>query len=249
MTVLIGLLCQDGIVIGADSSATFGNGQISTIEQPCKKVHIVKDSVILAGTGQVGLGQRYQALVERYWQESRYLKKTHIEIGKDIAASCVQDFISTSAPRGEFGALLAFSIGKNFHVCEFAAKDLQPEFKNNQMWYVSMGSGQVIADPFLGLLRTVFWGDHLPLLNEGVFYVTWALQHTIDLNTGGINGPMQIATLSYDETLKCNKARILQDDEILEHKNNVSGIHEHLRKYKETLQGKDAKKVPELESM
>jgi hypothetical protein len=40
MTILIGVVCEDGIVIGADSSATFSAGQIPTIEQPIKKVYV-----------------------------------------------------------------------------------------------------------------------------------------------------------------------------------------------------------------
>jgi hypothetical protein len=247
MTILVGLLCADGVVIGSDSSTTFSAGQIRTIEQTSKKVRLVNDNVMWAGTGQVGLGQRFQAHVERYWKEKRYDKKTYIDIGREISALSVQDFASTRTPTGQFGALLAFPVkSKEFHLCEFGTNDMQPEFKTKEVWYVSMGSGQGIADPFLGLLRNVFWGNSMPLLNEGIFYVTWALQHTIMLNPGGINGPMQIATLSYDEKEAKAKARLLEASEILEHENNVTEIIEHLRKYKEILQGKNSKRVPEL---
>ena len=54
MTILVGLLCKDGIVIGSDSSATFGTMQNRTIEQPTDKIEIIDGKVIIAGTGQVG---------------------------------------------------------------------------------------------------------------------------------------------------------------------------------------------------
>ena len=60
MTVIIGALCKDGIVVGSDSSATFVAGSLPTIEQPTKKTFVIGDDIIFAGTGQCGLGQRIE---------------------------------------------------------------------------------------------------------------------------------------------------------------------------------------------
>lgn len=36
------------------------------------------------------------------------------------------------------------------HLCEFSTNDFQPEFKEiNRLWYVAMGSGQTLAEPFI----------------------------------------------------------------------------------------------------
>ena len=48
-----------------------------------------------------------------------------------------------------------------------------------------MGSGQPITDPFLALMRSIFWGDGLPTVQDGTFAVTWALEHAIEVNPGG----------------------------------------------------------------
>jgi hypothetical protein len=105
-----------------------------------------------------------------------------------------------------------------------------------------MGSGQPITDPFLGLMRRVFWPNSVPLLNEGIFAATWALKHVIELNPGGINGPPQIATLD----LKTKKAKLLSDPELEEHMNNAKGAEVYLREYKAILQGKASHSVPEI---
>lgn len=62
MTVLVGVLCQDGVVIGADSSMThtLATGQTGTIEQPTDKIYRVGPDVLIAGTGVVGLVQRFR---------------------------------------------------------------------------------------------------------------------------------------------------------------------------------------------
>lgn len=48
MTVLVGILCQDGVVLGSDSSATFVAGQMRTIEQACQKLYAVGNTVMFA---------------------------------------------------------------------------------------------------------------------------------------------------------------------------------------------------------
>ena len=113
-----------------------------------------------------------------------------------MSAHTIDDFASTKAKEGQFGALVAFSSQNEFHLCEFAIDDFQPELKTGDRWFVSMGSGQPIADPFLGLIRRVFFKDSQPRLNEGIFAVLWTLEHAIDLNTGGIDGPAQIGILT-----------------------------------------------------
>ena len=53
MTLLVGVLCTDGVVIGSDSAATLESG---VLQSPVKKVHVVNDSILVATAGSVGLG-------------------------------------------------------------------------------------------------------------------------------------------------------------------------------------------------
>ena len=69
MTAIVGILCQQAVVIGTDSSATFSSGSQQTIEQPIEKLLIVPDNIIVVGTGQIGLGQRFSAIVEKAWAD------------------------------------------------------------------------------------------------------------------------------------------------------------------------------------
>lgn len=235
MTVLVGVYCKDGVVIGTDSAATFAAGQVSTIEQSTRKIDIVGDHVIVAGTGAVGLSQRFTAIVDHAWRE-KVFQKSAIEIGKFLAAEAIKDFSSTSAPR-DYGALVAFPCQHKHMLCEFAPPHFQPELKTDRIWYVSMGGAQAIADPFLGLIREVFWIEGVPTHSEAVFAVAWTLSHAIKLNPGGVNAPMQIAVLASEKGKL--SARMLSDAEISEHQGNVEGAIDHLRKYGDILSGKN----------
>ena len=68
MTSILGILCEDGVVIGADSSVTTvqeGRISLSMMEQPFEKIDIISDHVIMVGTGAVGQGQRFKAIVQK----------------------------------------------------------------------------------------------------------------------------------------------------------------------------------------
>lgn len=242
MTILVGVYCKDGVVVGTDSAATFAAGQTRTIEQATRKIDIVGDHIIVAGTGQVGLGQRFTAVVEKAWTDKTF-QKPALEVGKALAAATIADFGSTSAPK-QYGALVAFPCQQKPILCEFSVEHFQPELKTDRLWYTSMGSAQPITDPFLGFIRDVFWADGLPTCSEAVFAVTWTLSHAIKLNPGGVNGPIQMAVLASEKGKYT--ARLLDPGEIEAHEENVEGAMEHLRKYRDVLAGKNAAAAPDV---
>ncbi|MBI3169598.1 MAG: hypothetical protein HYZ22_14030 [Chloroflexi bacterium] len=244
MTSIVGIKCKDGIVIGADSSATFSiNGQFNIMEQPIEKIEVIRNHVIVAGTGQIGLGQRFCAIVKKHWDDKQF--KGDIETCKTLSRLAIDDFIYTQAKMGSYGALVAFPAEKKPALCEFAVSDFQPEIKTEKIWYVSMGSGQPITDPFLAFIREIFWKDGLPTVNQAIFAVTWILDHAIRINAGGVNGPIRIAVLeTKGEQLE---ARLLSDTDLDEAKQNVDDIKKYLGEYKlehKPLNGSDA--VPRI---
>ena len=249
MTILIGILCRDGVVIGSDTSATSVDGQTPTIEQPTHKIEIVSNRMIVACSGPLGLAQRFTAIVEKASENKLFAKgKQPLEVGKELCGRALQDFASTGlAAPFDFGALIAFPIGSGLNLCEFETIRFQPELKGGgSLWYVAMGSGQAICDPFLGLQRRVFWKDgRPPTLMDGIFATVWTLQHVVDLNPGGIKGPIEVAVL--DNSKHGADARLLGERELDEHRNNIVGLEEHISKYPELLSGDLDTEVPEVE--
>ena len=245
MTVLVGVKCKNGVVIGADGIATSAAGKLSTIEIPTTKIDIIDGKIIVAGTGSVGLGQRFTHIVNNSWQ-NKLFKGNAIDIATQLSRNGLINFEQTGLrpPNIQFGALVAFPCSKVPTLCEFDIGTFQPELKvDDRIWLVSMGSGQQIADPFLFFLRSIFWRDELPTLQQAVFGVTWSLAHTVECNPGGIGEPIQIAVLSNDNGEP--SARILSQDELEEHRQNVDGAKAHLREYpSEILDSKVD--VPEL---
>lgn len=61
MTLIVGIKCADGVVMGADGAATLGNPVVgqATVTQPVSKLHIVDNRILMGGSGAVGLSQLY----------------------------------------------------------------------------------------------------------------------------------------------------------------------------------------------
>src|ERR1700683_249663 len=178
MTAIIGMLCSDGVVVGADSSATFGpHPQIKTIEQPIQKIEIVADKIILTGTGEVGLGQRFHRIVEQAWANGIFKNPTGgakpamtaIDAGVKLSQAMHESLQATRVEKNRYGAILAFPCHKKLFLTEFSIETFQPELKKDPpgLWWTSMGSGQPITDPFLALLREAMWPSSQPNVRAG----------------------------------------------------------------------------------
>jgi len=245
MTAIVGILCRDGLVIGTDSSTTFSSAVGSpTIEQPCEKLNLISNCIIVAGTGQVGLGQRFCRVVEEAYEAKIFMgPKHHTSVGNEISKRAQADFGYTSANKGLYGALVGFAIGDKPCLCEFAVSDFQPEFKTETIWYGSMGSGQPITDPFLALMREVFWEQGPPTVQDATFAATWALDHAIQVNPGGINGPARIAVM--EKTSGKYRTKILDNAELEEHRQNIEQAKERLRAFPAS-QSANAPDTPEI---
>jgi 20S proteasome alpha/beta subunit len=74
MTVIVGILCSDGVVIGSDSALAVGRVGRYTIERQegsVFKIEIIEDNIITAFTGAAGLAQRFNDLVATTIRELR----------------------------------------------------------------------------------------------------------------------------------------------------------------------------------
>jgi hypothetical protein len=244
MTAIVGIRCKDGVVIGADSSATFGDGQfLRTIEQPTRhKLEIIGDRIIVAGTGYVGHGQRFCNVLQQLWDAKKFGAQSGLDTAKMIASTAVNDFAQTIPAAHmksiDYTALVAYPAAEQAWLCELPGRlGFQPEIKMpDDLWFASGGSGQPLTDPFLALLRQVFWHDGPPNVQGGIFTAYWALKHACDLNPGGIKEPIDIAVLTREKGKLL--ARKLDKDELAEHANVVGDAAKHMGKFRDVLEGK-----------
>ena len=237
MTALVGIRCKDGVVIGADGSATFGDGQHRTIEQPAKKIEIIDNHVIVAGSGYVGHAQRFCHVVRNLWRDQQFKGKDAIAIGKMLSQTGIKDFKETGVTQLNYSALVAYSAKEGMSLCELpSAEGFQPEIKmTDGNWWVAAGSGQTILDPLLAFFRSIYWREEAPTLRGGIFTALWALLHACEVNPGGINEPISIAILEHGK--KRISARLLPEKELSEHRNMVKDASVHMASFRNIVLG------------
>ena len=232
MTLLVGIRCSDGVVVAADQAVTFGDGARPTISHRACKIEVVQNAVIVAGTGQVGMKQRLVERVDQLWAvqpgklECIKAGKTPIEICNTICSEMVNSFATTKANMGVFGALVAFPHSKSgSQLCEFATTDFQPELKDKGTWFVSMGSGQSLADPYLAFMKHVYWQDGMPKMEHALFAATWVMVMSITVAPGQVALPIDIAVLT-DKT-----ARMLSAEQVSVHMEAAKAATEHFGRF------------------
>lgn len=239
MTLVIGIKCKNGIVVGADSMATSG-GYIN-VEKNSTKIHVYDKNVIVGISGSVGMSQIELDSLKEHWQSEVVLK----------AKNLAKEFISRTAftatlPYLEFSkTLLNGQIDHNLFtgllvaapICEepvllmFDHQKSVMEADEN-IFFLSLGSGAPMAEPFLKFIDRVSWkGEPPQTINDGVFGVLWALHHVIQTNaTMGVGGNPQIAILEIQDN-KGWHARILPEEELLEHQDRVIDAEENISDY------------------
>ncbi len=253
MTLLVGILCTDGVVIAADQAMSFGDGQQTTIVHKACKIDIISERVIVAGTGQVGLGQRWHDTVRAAYAGTAKLKDTRVspfsdsatqtDLYRRLCALGLQDFVSTNVQTSQFGALVAYGDKNGPSLCEFAVKDFQPELKSPKAWFVSMGSGQRLADAYLALVRDAFWDGKQPTLEQAEFAAVWVMKRSIDASVGGVALPINIAVIAPDEK-RHFAAHMLDEDRLDEHLEAVEQSIKYFGAFKPKTS--DADSVPEM---
>lgn len=255
MTLIVGIKCDSGVVIGADSASTntTSTGQ-QTAMQPTKKLDIIDDKIIVGVSGSVGLAQFFKAEVDKLWKTNAFsgnevedarIKittafRTHlIREGKFAQDSCgvlgklqQQEIISSS--------LIAMPIKKNPVLLEFTATGSSEE-KKEAMPTVAIGCAQQIADPFLYFLRRVFWPDRLPTLVEGKIAAYWALDYSIKASPGNVGFPVKIAILEKANT--DSKAYELREEELAYLDSIVDEAEKHLKRFEAPPSSSEADKI------
>jgi len=231
MGVLVGVLCEDGVVLGSADCGPAAGGCDSS-EGARANTFVVAGDAILAGTGPIGLGQRFAEVLAAIRSDSRFQDWTGLRIAKTISVEVADDFASTHCDKGQFGALVAFTASDGFQLCEFAASDLQPELKTPARWFASMGRGRHVADSFLEFLERVFFAASPPRLNEGVFAATWAMDHAVGFGSGLVPGCPQIAVLTQDAPDVPLRARLLCSVELADQIADVRAAEKHLAAYR-----------------
>ena len=244
MTLIIGIKCSDGVVIGADGAATLGTGLgQGTARQDVKKLTVVSGRLVVGSSGPVGVTQQYEEVVEQLWSDRKFSGKKPgqaMQILQEAFLECLKlryQAAQMSVPVvgnnvASQGVLCSTILGitvSHTPLLVHVNHAGNSELTTDDVPFVSIGSGQALADPFLAFIKRVLWAGRAPNRGQAILATIWSLKHAILTNTGGVSEPMQIATIE-----KQNgdwTARELEDGELEEHRQAVMDAESKLADY------------------
>lgn len=246
MTLLVGIVCSDGVVIATDSFATYAEGTTPTIgQQPMTKVQRCENTMIYAFTGAVGVAQVLSPALDRLARGSFTNPATTAPVADamKVIASKIREEMKgflegatgvvpligreTAGVTVLCKALVGVCWGGRARLFQFDYSGA-PEEISHQLRFVALGSGQNIADPFLAFLKRVLrWPERPPTVVEARLAAAWTVHHVSQTNFGGVGGDLQMATV----TLEGGQPRVNVIDQPGEHYQKVQGAEAALLKH------------------
>jgi hypothetical protein len=247
VTLILGIRCTGGVVLGSDGAVTSAwLGQPTIQQQTVGKIHVVSGSVLVGVSGPVGLGQRIELEFKRQLDSGRIAGRSAVEVGAILRTAfwtnvLSQEFLVASALQPVLGGLaqqdalcailIALPAGDRTELIQFD-HTASPEVASDELPFATIGVGQTIADPFLAFIKRIFWPTRLPSLAEGTFAALWTLRHAISVHPGGVAKPISLYNLA-KETAGW-KAKRLDDKDLAEHEQMIAAAEDHLRRVFET---------------
>ncbi len=223
MTLIVGILCSDGVVLAADGAATYAVMGQQTVQQPMKKLQLRGGNLIVGVSGPGSLAQRFTGEIERLWAaEQQNLAgqapdQVGVRIRQVIVPHILQEMQMAQVAMGVVGqvaranalsgTLVALTLAAGHQLFQFDQQG-SPEYATAHSPFLSVRRGPLTPDPFLAFIRRLFWPDRQPTLQEGLFAAHWTVRHGITTSPGGIAEPIQIATLQNGTVRELTEAEI-----------------------------------------
>jgi 20S proteasome alpha/beta subunit len=255
MTLLIGIKCTDGLVIAADGATTFGSSLGNrTIRQPSRKLTIINNRMIVAVTGPVGLQQRFVGELEALQLNPQSKRHQVMESLAGVIRRPLKDeYLTAEAFKGALGpsavqgvlsgTMVGLMVQGEPTLIQFDHQG-SPECATDNLRFISLGSGQSLADPFLAFLRRIFWKKKPPNLQAGIVAATWALEHAIQTNPGGVDHPIQVMTLIAGKTGA--EIRDIEESELQEDRQFIEAAEKRIGEAVEALQSPPEGSIGEI---
>ncbi len=247
MTLLVGILCPEGVVIATDRQVTHGALGTPTVGQAGTKVSIIRNGEALyASSGPSWLGQQTGAALHKC--EAKFHLRTCVDcvadLSKavrsvllpsfDIAQRAVHVLGQQATQMDAIGSgLLAGRFYDGVKLIDFNPQGGGEVLTLESVPFVSQGSGKANADPFLRFIWDIFWAGKPPTLNEAILAGYWTVRVVTQLRTLGVGCGAEVFTLR-EEKSKGVAAKV-DDSALEEHDGFIAAVEDAMRGVRDTL--------------
>lgn len=265
MTIIIGTLCRDGVVIGSDGMASLNLGMTNFVGLNNLKTRIINNSVIVSSAGRDDVTNDFNRYLELNFESIASRYEDPVDFAQEICSGfwrkifenyakyppqVAQLLSQTPLPNGQMSiknigisSLLAFYLKDKFYLfCLDENNNFYPQIvTENGLWYRILGSGFLVGNPSMLLIKKMLNIDATPSVEDAKLLVYWTIAHSIEASSGGIGGKISIAVLKKEQdSIKC-----YFDENLEEQKTAIDSVYRHIWQFqkKET----PTLKIPDFE--
>lgn len=256
MTLVIGIQCNDGVVLAAEGKAAPAADGIR-ISENVQKIFAIDDRFLLGVGGFSGQAQRYRAALtkikavddalesrdqmiehiqERTIRVFKTVKTAALKAKKHLGVACLGDILAEGlvAFVCADGAALA-------HITVFGTCDGLAETT-----YHVIGDGNRVAMPFLSYVKRHVWKNQPPAVATAVLSALWTLRFAHNA-AGEYGPPWTIATLQSNG--KGAMIDMLPDDALDPHHEMIDTLEHDFERLPEQFSPERATEVATLPEM
>ena len=250
MTLLVGIVCPGGAVIAADKQASHGAMGAITVTQATTKITQVDDGILYASSGPVGLGQQICHIIASDAKEIHnrnyhsYVTLAQKKIRELLdpawttARIAAQAIGNAALADAVCGSLLAARFKDGIKLIEISPQGGW-EFLTDNLPFVCIGSGKQNADPFVRYLRSIFFDQQPPNLNEAVLAAYWTVRASIDAGSPGVGIGIDVFVLDNSDP-KSAVARKLEAADLAEAQGFMQEAEDSWRGIRDRIRGQGA---------
>ena len=203
MTVLVGILANDGVAVAADRQVTVGH-----VGLPTQKISPIGGDSLIASCGSLALGQKIRMVFETHHAE---LKAHPYVENLPAIEQAIRVVVTPTLQMAEKTRYVVPGAENNALACSLACIPFVDGLRlchvdydgsiyclDENLPYVTAGSGKINADPFIRFIWDVFWPEpgHLPPLREAIFAAYWTVQMNIEYQSTGVGIGVDVWTVN-----------------------------------------------------
>lgn len=256
MTIGIGVLCRDGVVIASDGMGAAGPVGVDNL-----KTHIIQNRIVCCCAGADRYLQFFLNFLNLKFNEFHFdaPNRTADEIISSIVTgfyTYVTVLMSTNIPAHtqntllqslqndflqniQFAAVIGFYHCNNFYLYRVDGLIVSP-IQPTGTWYTIIGSGFTNGMPSIHLIKKIIQIDSIPNVANAVNLAYWTVDHAIEVSSAYIGGNVAIASIrkNNDNTFS------VQTENTEQCKGFVEDVYRHIKTYFE--QPAEVARVPEF---
>ena len=246
MTLLVGILCKDGVVVAADRQVSEAN-----IGMPTRKIDILGSNSVFAASGDVSVGQRVRAVLSE-WEGKADAKYTEAistlspKIAKEALLPSYQVAQAIGMPFENYPACISLFASVFKDGVHVACIDPSANFRELEKHspFCCLGSGNASGLSFLTFIWSVFFADTSPSLSEGVFAAYWTVQVAIELQSLYVGLGVDVCVLPSENN---KNAEMVSESELRENDELIKEARKALLSVSSRIRGRNSSQnIPPL---